>query len=61
MKPKSLPILEMCIDSGITLGCNRAEKYGKYDNPEQLKEEIHNCIMHELYEYFTFDQPEDLH
>jgi len=57
MKPKSLPLLERCIESGIELGYNRAFKHE--DNPS--KEHIQNCIytsiMGEFYEWFDFEEP----
>ena len=54
MKPKILPVLEMCIENGLTSGYRRAFKH--HDNPseEEITEQIRQSIMHELYEWFYF-------
>ena len=55
MKPKILPVLEMCIETGLTSGYRRA--FTHHDNPseEEITEQIRQSIMHELYEWFDFE------
>ena len=56
MKPKFFPVLEQCIDQGITLGYNRAHKH--VDNPSQeiIEHEIYQAVMNEIFEWFDFDE-----
>lgn len=54
MTPKLYPLLERCVEEGITLGLARAAKL--YDNPtdEQRIECIFSAVMCEFYEWFDF-------
>jgi hypothetical protein len=56
MKPKFLPVLEMCIENGLTYGYRRAFKHDDKPTEEMITEQIRQCIMHELYEWFDFDK-----
>ena len=55
MKPKILPVLEMCIDNGLTYGYRRAFKHDDDPSEEQITNTIKESIMHELYEWFDFE------
>ena len=56
MKPKFLPVLEMCIENGLTYGYRRAFKHNDNPTEEQITEQIKQSIMHEIYEWFYFDR-----
>ena len=56
MKPKILPVLEMCIDNGLSYGYRRAFKHTDNPTEEQITNQIRESIMHELYEWFDFDK-----
>jgi len=58
MKPKVHTIIEMCLESGINRGWYRAHKHTEHPKEETIKEEIENCIMSALNDYFTFDDNE---
>lgn len=55
MKPKFLPVLEQCIDRGITLGYNRAHKHNDNPSQEVIEHEISRAITDEIFEWFDFD------
>jgi len=57
MKPKSLPLLERCIESGIELGYNRAFKHDDNPSKEQIQSCIYVAIMDEFDEWFDFEYP----
>ena len=55
MKVKTRVILEMAIEAGVRRGYRRAFKH--IDNPteESICEQIEECVMSEVYEYFSFE------
>lgn len=55
MKVKFLPVLEMCIESGITLGLNRAYKHDDDPSREAIMENIKREIENQLYEWFDME------
>jgi predicted Zn-dependent protease with MMP-like domain len=55
MKPKFLPVLEMCIENGLTYGYRRAFKHTDNPTEEQITDQIKQSIMHELYEWFDME------
>ena len=55
MKPKILPVLEMCIENGLTIGYRRAFKHNDNPTEEQIFGNIREAIVNELYEWFTFE------
>lgn len=55
MKPKLIPVLEMCIQNGISLGYNRAYKHLAEPSEDAIKEKIEQAIMSEIYEWFEVD------
>ena len=59
MKPKILPVLEMCIENGLTYGYRRAFKHTDYPTVDQITQAIKESIMHELYEWFDFEALND--
>lgn len=56
MKPKTIPVLDQCIETGIQLGWQRAHKH--QDNPTELQihTEIYQAIWSELDEWFDFQE-----
>ena len=56
MKPKIKVILDRAIEEGVRRGYRRAFKH--VDNPteESICEHIEECVISEIYEYFTFDE-----
>jgi len=55
MKPKIRVILELAIESGVRRGYHRAFKH--LDNPteESICEHIEECVIEEIYEYFSLE------
>lgn len=60
MKPKFRVILEQAINEGVLLGYRRAHKH--VESPEEITitENIEDCVMSKLYEYFTFDDDNEV-
>ena len=56
MKPKIPPVLEMCIETGTVVGWNRAFKHNDNPGEDAIREAIASAIMHELYEWFDFEE-----
>ena len=56
MKPKTLPVLEMCIETGTTVGWNRAFKHNDNPSEDVIRQAIASAIIHELYEWFDFEE-----
>lgn len=56
MKPKTLPVLEMCIETGTAVGWNRAFKHNDNPSEDVIRQAIASAIMHELYEWFDFEE-----
>ena len=56
MKPKILPVLEMCIDNGLAYGYTRAFKHTENPTEEHITNTIKDSIMHEIYEWFDFEE-----
>ena len=55
MKPKILPVLEMCIENGLAYGYRRAFKHTDDPTEEFITNTIKESIMLELYEWFDFE------
>jgi hypothetical protein len=60
MKPKFLPLLDRCITDGIERGYARAHKHTDTPNEFVIKDHIYESVMHELYESFDFQEPENV-
>jgi hypothetical protein len=56
MKPKSLKLLERCIEDGVASGLHRAYKRSDTVSREQIQQSIEDAILHEVHEWFDFDQ-----
>jgi len=55
MKPKFRVILNQAIEEGVLLGYRRAFKHNEDPSEEVICETIEECVMSQIYEYFTFD------
>ena len=55
MKPKFLPVLEMCIENGLSYGYRRAFKHTDDPTEDQITQAIKDAIMLELYEWFDME------
>lgn len=55
MKVKFFPVLEMCIENGISLGFNRAYKHDDAPSREIIMENIKREIESQLYEWFDME------
>ena len=56
MKAKVRVILEMAIEEGTRRGYRRAFKHNEDPSEEVICENIEECVMSQIYEYFTFDE-----
>lgn len=52
MTPKLDMVLEMCIDTGIKLGYERAHKHTDTPTKQQMVDAISAAIWNEIYEWF---------
>ena len=55
MTPKFRVILEQAISEGVKIGYRRAFKHNDDPSEEVICETIEECVMSQIYEYFTFD------
>ena len=53
--PKTLPVLESAVSSGINYGWMRAHKHNESPSAETIKDEIEKAIMFELFEAFNLN------
>lgn len=60
MKPKFLPLLERCIETGIRRGLSRAYKHDDNPSLQVIESNIQDSIEFELYEWFDFSDQENL-
>jgi hypothetical protein len=56
MKPKFRVILNQAIEEGVLRGYRRAFKHNEDPSEEVICENIEECVMSQIYEYFTFDE-----
>jgi len=56
MKPRVIPVLEMCVENGTAVGWNRAFKHNDKPDEQEIKKHISNAIMNEIYEWFEFEE-----
>jgi hypothetical protein len=55
MKPKYHAILDRAIEDGVKRGYHRAFKHTDSPTEEHILFTIEECVMSEIYEYFTFE------
>ena len=56
MTPKIFPILEMCIENGVSLGYSRAFKHNDTPTEKTIKENIFRAIIEELDQWFDISE-----
>jgi hypothetical protein len=56
MKPKIRVILEQAIEQGVARGYSRAHKHVENPAEYDILQSIEDCVMSQIYEYFTFDE-----
>lgn len=56
MTPKTLPLLEQCIETGIALGWSRAHKHTDTPTEQSIKQQMMDAIMLELHTWFDFKE-----
>jgi hypothetical protein len=56
MKPKIRVILEQAIEDGVRRGYHRAFKHIDSPAEQTILDSIEDCVMGQIYEYFTFDE-----
>jgi hypothetical protein len=56
MKPKIRVILEQAIEDGVRRGYHRAFKHNENPAEQSILDSIEDCVMSQIYEYFTFDE-----
>ena len=56
MKAKTRVILEMAIEQGVSRGYRRAHKHVENPSEHIILQSIEDCVMSQIYEYFTFEE-----
>jgi hypothetical protein len=56
MKAKFRVILEMAIEQGVRRGYALAHKHVENPPESSVIERIEDCVMSQIYEYFTFEE-----
>ena len=56
MTPKIFPVLEMCIDNGVSLGYSRAFKHNDTPTEVSIKANIYRAIIEELDQWFDMHE-----
>lgn len=59
MKPKLMPVLMQCIETGIARGWTRAHKHDPTPESSAVKLAIENAVWEELYDWCDFDEESD--
>ena len=49
-------VVQDCVERGVAFGYNRAFKHDATPAAETVKAEVEQAVLHELCEYFTFEQ-----
>lgn len=55
MKVRFSALLQDCIEKGVRRGWQRAHKYVEAPSDLVIFDNIEECIMGEIYEWFSFD------
>jgi len=58
MKAKTYALVEKCVEEGIRRGFSKAYKHDLDPSQLVIETSIHDCVMLELTEWFTFDELE---
>lgn len=60
MKARVRLLLSECVERGSARGWRMSHKHVENPTEEVILEKIHDCIMGEIYEWFSFDEDEDV-
>lgn len=55
MKPNIQHIIDLCIETGIDLGFQRAHKHTDQPDHEHIKQQVYQAIWQELDQLFIWD------
>jgi hypothetical protein len=55
VKPKTMMVLEMCVENGLAYGWARAHKHTEQPTDQQIKSHQLDEIMKEIYEWFDMN------
>ena len=58
MKPRTLPLIEQCVEAGVARGYRLAHKHVEHPTQEAIIERITNAVMAEFHDWFTFNDNE---
>lgn len=53
----SYAVLDRAVEEGIRWGWERAHKHTATPSPSDIQDAIARAVMHEITEYFKFDEP----
>ena len=56
MKPKFLPVLEMCIEVGVQRGWDRAHKHNDRPDEAAITTAIEEAVAGEIFEWFDIEE-----
>lgn len=56
MKPNTLKVLEMCIETGLAYGWHKAHKHNDTPTATQIQEAQQSAIMGEIWEWFDMGE-----
>lgn len=56
MKPKLIPVLEMCIEVGLSRGWDKAHKHEDNPSQERIQDEQALAVANEIYEWFDMEE-----
>ena len=54
MKPREYPLMQECVETGVTIGLNRAFKHDEKPTPESIIENISREVMNEISTRWSF-------
>lgn len=57
MKPRIYPLIEQCVEAGVTRGYRLARKHVENPSDEAIIERITDAVMAEFHEWFDFGLP----
>jgi hypothetical protein len=57
MKPDTYKLIQMCVESGVEKGLQRAKKHNDAPTEEQIHYAITKEVMLEIREWFEFEEP----
>ncbi len=58
MKPRTLALIEQCVELGVTRGYRLAHKHVEEPTEQAIIDRITDTVMGEFYDWFTFDKDE---